>query len=279
MLYMPHPRAREVVEVQIQNLIDANIENVFVGLLTDGTFGRDFAYIKTALTRLANAGRVITLATYVSNGSTMRSFNRTPITAGFSRIDPIEFRDLIQNDSSTRSKYLNLAKDAASLLAYNSALNSKNINIAVPMLEDNLTRSSYLAARGLLKEALTGINATIVRNPCLGCYSGNDADSAGDPIDEHGTASFHKVKFGDSFSFDGAQYLYPEELNSGLPYDAALGLIAEAERRGALFVGLWRNNWQGLINGPMVHPDKRNYIPPTTEESAWDIKLLRAGLD
>jgi hypothetical protein len=194
-------------------------------------------------------------------------------------VDPLDFRELIENDSSTRSKYLSLARDAASILAHNSNLNPRNVNIAIPMLEDNLTKSSYLAARGLLKEALSGVAATIVRNPCLGCYSGNDADSAGDPIDEHGTAAFHKVKFGDSFSFDGAQYLYPEEINSGLPYEAALGLIAEAERRGALFVGLWRNNWQGLSNGPMVHPDKRNYIPPTAEESAWDIKLLRAGLD
>ncbi len=279
MLYMTHPRARELVELQIQNLIEANIENVFIGLLTDGTFGQDFAYAKSALTQLHQSGRIITLAVYLSNGATMRYYDKTPITTGFSRTSPLTFRRAIQFDAQTRTKYTALAEKGVDLLRHNSALSPLNKNIAIPMLEDNLDSSSYLAIRGLVKGILGSTRATIMRSHCLGCYSGNDADGAGDPLDEHGSTVFYRVKTGDGFSFDGAQFLYPGEQSYGLPFEAAQGLASEAERRGAAFFGLWRSLWQGLSQGPLVHPDKRNYIPPTVQELEFDIKLLRAGLD
>jgi hypothetical protein len=279
MLYMAHPRARELVELQIQNLIDAKVENVFVGLLTDGTFGRDFSYVKSALTRLHQAERIVTLAVYLSNGATMRYHDKTPINVGFSQTSPLVFRSGIKFDSAIRNKYLNLARDGVDLLSHNATLSPRNKNIAIPMLEDNLDKSSYLAIRELTKSALGNVTAIIMRSHCLGCYSGNDADGAGDPLDEHGSTVFHRVKNGDGFSFDGAQFLYPGEQAYGLPFDAALGLASESERRRAAFFGLWRSLWQGLGQGPLVHPDKRNYIPPTSQELEWDIKLLRAGLE
>ena len=279
MLYMAHPRARELVELQIQNLIDARVENVFIGLLTDGTFGRDFSYVKSALTRLNQAERIVTLAVYLSNGATMRYHDKTPINVGFSQTSPLVFRSGIKFDSGIRNKYLNLARDGVELLRHNLTLSPLNKNIVIPMLEDNLDRPSYIAIRDLTKNALGEVTATVMRSHCLGCYSGNDADGAGDPLDEHGSTVFHRVKTGDGFSFDGAQFLYPGEQAYGLPFDAALGLASESERRRAAFFGLWRSLWQGLGQGPLVHPDKRNYVPPTTQELEWDIKLLRAGLE
>jgi hypothetical protein len=279
LLCMANPSARDTVEILVQNLIDAKIEHVFLGLLTDGTFGTDFEYVKSVLTRLSQAGRVVTLATYVTNGPTMRYFNKTPITAGFARTDPRKFRRLIIFDDGTRAKYKSLAKNAAELLRHNHALNPKNKNIAIPMLEDNLNKESYLAIRSLMKEALLGIPFTIVRSPCLGCYAGNDAYTPGDPIDDHGESAFSRVQIGGAFSFDGAQFHYPNETATGTTFEGAKSLIIESERRQLLFFGLWRLFWQGLNKGSGIHPDDREYIPPTPQELTWNIELLRTGLE
>lgn len=279
MLFMSHPRARDVAEALVQNLLDANIENVFIAVLTDGTFGADFEYVKSALTKISQAGRVITLAVYVSNGATMRYFDKTKITAGFAKTDPRKFRRLIISDTETRRKYLSLAENAAQIMRHNHALSPKNKNIAIPMLEDNLNKESYMAMRSLMSEALAGIPHSIMRNPCLGCYSGNDAYTPGDPKDEHGEAAFYRVQVGDAFSFDGAQFNYPNETTGGTTYGEAKDLITEAERRQLLFFGLWRLSWQGLSKVTNLHPDIREYLPPTPQELAWNIQLLRAGLE
>ncbi len=279
MLYMMHPRARAVSEQQVQTLIDAMIENVYIGVLTDGTFGRDFDYLKNVLSRLSNAGRHVTFVAYLSNGATMRAYKDTPITAGFSNISPESFRELIQSDKSTQEKFRQLAKDVAPLFAHNQSLSSRNINIAVPMLEDNLDRDSYSAMRSIASSVLGNLSVQIVRNPCLGCYKGNDDDGLGDAVEEHGESAHYRIDPGDGFTFDGEQFLYPGEANAGTGFDSAMALISEAEDRGALYIGLWRADWQGLSNGPLVHPDNRPYRTGGPTEIAAEIRLLRSGLD
>ena len=278
MLSLMQPQARQTIELQIQNLIDASIENVFLGVLTDGTFDRDFNYLQQILTRLNSAGRRITLSLYITNGATMRSFDTSPITAGFSKIEPKKFRDLILNDSDTQTKFKKLTQDVAPIFLQNKSLSPFNRNIAIVMLEDNLTKTSYLAMRKIAAEVL-GDLVTFVRNPCPGCYDGNDSDAAGDAIEFHGESVFSQIKQGDAFTFDGAQFLYPSEAEIGTPFSTASNLIKQAEDRGVSYVGLWRADWQGLSLGAQVHPINRPYHVPTLRELESDQELLRSGLD
>lgn len=279
MLYMMHPRARNVSELQVKTLIDAGIENVYLGVLTDGTFGRDFDYLKGVLSRLSQAGRIVTFAAYISNGASMREHKDTPITAAFNKTDPNKFRELIQNDQTTQDKFRQLAKDVFPVFLHNKNLNPRNKNIAIPMLEDNLDQESYAAIKNIVTDVYGKDLVQVIRNPCLGCYPGNDATTSGEAIEEHGESGFTRVGPGDGFTFDGAQFLYPNEAGTGTSYQSALFLIAEAERRSALYVGLWRADWQGLSNGPLVHPDNRPYRKVGPSEVEAEINLLRSGLD
>jgi hypothetical protein len=45
------------------------------------------------------------------------------------------------------------------------------------------------------------------------------------------------------------------------------------------YIGLWRHEWQGVIQGvPNKLPRERTFIAPTPDQEAFDIRLLRLGL-
>jgi len=282
LLYLMHPRARASVEASLETLEKADIQEVAIGVLTDGTFGKDFPYLSSILRRLNERKRNTVLTLYLTNGATQRQWDNTPIDAGFVTIEPEVFRGLIQFDPGTREDFAVMVREVKPIFELNSSLSERNQNIAIVMLEDNLDRDSYIAMRDIAKEVLGNTEVEFMRNPCLGCYSGNDADSEGDGTERHSPSSLPGLTIKDSLSFDGFGYRYPgepeEHDDKAISFEATLSLMEKAAQKELRYVALWRKDRQGLAVQPAPHPDQRDFEAATPDEIEEDIKLLRSGL-
>ena len=280
MLYAMHPRARAVVESQVTALLDARVREPYIGVLVDGTFSKDYAYLRTIIDRLSQDGRRLTVALYLTNGATMRRFETTAIPAPFVQIDPTLFRNLIRTDADTREQFSRIANEAARLFRYNQEAHPQNPNLAIVMLEDNLDADSYSRMRLLAQRSLSRV-ALFVRNPCVGCYAGNDGNTLGDSREEHALSLFNSLAPGDGYSLDGVGFGYPGEapFPGVLPSDQLLDLMRQAAQRRLQYVGLWRGSWQGIFGLQEVTiPDSRSYLPSSAEQRQFEIQALRAGL-
>ncbi len=278
MLYLMHPNARATVERQVQAMLDSNVTEPYLGVLTDGTFGKDYAYLNGIVKRLSVEGRALTLALYLSNGSTQRTYKELPIVAGFNSIDPLQFRDKIQRDLHLRDQFSAMAKEARPTFELNRSLNPNAKNIAIVMLEDNLDSASYASMRALALKELSGI-AQIVRNPCPGCTDGSDGNSLGDPVELHDPLQLTTLRANDGFALDGIGYGFGSDLGGNvLSLDQVKQLLTLAKARGLNYFGLWRAERQGRGAVGKVHPDQRVYEVPTPEQVNAEIELLRYGL-
>jgi len=193
MLYAMQPEARAVVETQVQTLLAARVREPYIGVLIDGTFGRDFSYLKDVITRLSIDGRDLTLVLYLSNGPTMRAPG-APTEHLFSRITPEDFRRRIRWDQSLRTKLSAVATQARDVFLFSASVNAGNNHVAIVMLEDNLDVVAYRSMRELANQQLESI-AGFIRNPCVGAgVDGNDDDTAGDPREEHQLERFNLLR-------------------------------------------------------------------------------------
>lgn len=282
MLYAMQLEARPVVEVQVQTLLASRVRDLYIGVLVDGTFGRDFNYLKDVISRLSVDNRSLTVALYLSNGATMRKWRETPIDELFSRINPTEFRQLIRRDTLRRSQFAAVVTQARDVFEFNATLNSDNSNVAIVMLEDNLDAAAYRSMRDIASEQLGGL-AGFIRNPCLGCFKdgGGDDLTLGNPREEHKPERFAILQSGDAFTLDGAGFKYPNSAETvGVSSDELATLLNSSFQRGLRYFGLWRHQWQGVIEGTAVnpHPTVRNYIPSTPDQQEFEIEALRTGL-
>lgn len=279
MLYLMHPAAQATVSREIQTLIESEIREVYLGVLTDGTFGKNLPYLAQVLRQLNAEGRIITLALYLTNGATQRHYSTTPITAGFTKVNPYEFRALIRFDPATRSAFQEMAAEVKPVFELNLSLNPANRNIAIVMLEDNLRAESYLAMRELAHSIL-GDLVEFVRNPCQGCLEGNDAESFGDPVEFHNASEMVRLNGGDGYTLDGEGFYFPWEdrTASALSIEQVLELMQASQAKGLGYFGLWRSARQGLTQGGSVHPDQRNYEVPSADQIQMEIAILRSGL-
>lgn len=277
MLYLMHPKARFTVERQVEAMIKANLDEVYLGVLADGTFSIDFDYLDTVVRRLAADDRAITLVLYFSNGSAMRNYDRTPINAGFNLIPPDAFRALIEFDNATRLQFQQMVSRAIPTFELNRMLNPRSSNIAIVMLEDNLDQDSYRAMRDLAAGVL-GDRAEVVRNPCPGCFDGNDAFTT-DPIESHDPGAVQALPARDGFSLDGSGYELPGDFpNQQLTLDTVRQIKTMAISRGIRYFGLWRKQRQGL-GDTLIHPSNRNYEVASDAQLQVEIELLRWGLE
>lgn len=280
MLYAMQPEARAVVESQVQALLSARIREPYIGVLIDGTFGRDFTYLKDIIKRLSVGGRSLTLVLYLSNGPTMRKWKETPIDALFSRIDPVEFRQTIRRAQNLQNQFLAVATQAHDIFEFNLSVGSSNSNVAIVMLEDNLDAASYRVMRDLANQQIESI-AGFIRNPCLGCSEdkGSDDNTLGDPREEHTLEGFQKLKQGDGFSLDGLGFRYPNWTAGGISPDQLSNIMSSGFQKGLRYIGLWRHAWQGVSQGvPNDHPNDRNFVPSSPDQIEFEIEALRTGL-
>lgn len=147
------------------------------------------------------------------------------------------------------------------------------------MLEDNLDQESYKAMKDLANVELTGI-AEIIRNPCLNCYDGNDAETFGSGSESHSPWDISKLGIRDGFTLDGYGYRFPDEAASGraLDLENVKQLLQQSVTNGVQYFGLWRSDRQGVVDGVLTPPDERTYAAPTDLQIGFEIELLRHGL-
>lgn len=280
MLYAMHPKARPSVERQVQILLDSKLDNLYLSVLIDGTFSFDEAYLSAVIQRLNADNRTLALQLYLVSGPTMRRWETTPIETLFSRINPEDFRYLIEEDQQIRNDFKSIARKANSFFDLNKSFNELNRNYVTVMLEDNLDAESYKAMRSLAKEVI-GERAVVIRNPCPGCFEGNDSESFGDSIEYHALRDFDKLHVHDAYTLDGTGYRYGDEPGSvGISIEETKQMIEVSFGQEHKYFGLWRADRQGLGSGgtQLDHPDNRTYAVPTEEEARVDIELLRHGL-
>lgn len=279
MLYLMHPGARQTVERQLDAMLRSNVGELYLGVLTDGTFEQDFAYLADVVKRIGEESRALTLVLYLSNGATMRRFETTPIVAGFNRIDPIQFRALIRFDQGIREEFLQMARAVRPVLEARRLFSPTGRNIVIPMLEDNLDADSYLAMRDLARSVLGDVS-TFVRNPCPNCgVEGSDVFSFGDGLEIHPPLEGFVVTSEDGVTLDGTGYYFDgESPGLAISVEETKALALQTFESSALYFGLWRAGRQGLFGGPDVHPDERIYEVPTDEQLEQEIEILRHGL-
>ncbi|MBX7138638.1 MAG: hypothetical protein K1X83_11710 [Oligoflexia bacterium] len=279
MLYLMHPNARATVEKQLETLLRSGVRDLYLGVLTDGTFGKDIPYLISAVQRLAAGQRSLTLALYLTNGPGMRTYSSSPTEGGFNSIDPIRFRDLIQHDDAVRSRFRAMVAEVKPALEASRRSNSQNRNLVFPMLEDNLDHDAYAAMRALIEDEV-GTLAQVARNPCLGCVDGNDSAADGDPIEEHAPEEIASLNPRDGFSLDGIGYSFSTEFDSQQPDpDTIRNLIDLSLSRRLSYFALWRAERQGRDpTGPPLPPDQRIYEVPTAAQAEEEVALLRYGL-
>ncbi len=278
MLYLMHPGARATVNAQVEGLVVSGIRNLYLSVLIDGTFGNDFEFLKSNIKKLSDHCDSLTLVLYLSNGSTMRRWNLTDIEAGFNKIEPKVFRELIQSEDRAKNEFRAIVRDAESVFAYNSGLSLDNKNIAIVMLEDNLQKQSYLAMRNLAKDIL-GDRVEYMRNPCPGCYPGNDIETDGDALEIHDPEGVFEMNAGEGFTNDGVGYRFASEPQAAdrILIDDLEARMLTADSRGSKYFGLFRSERQGYTSPP-IHPDNRSYEVPTVKQLVTEIRMLRSGL-
>jgi len=283
MLYAMQPGARAVVESNVATLLAAQIREPYIGVLVDGTFSLDTEYLKTVISRLS-VDRNLTLELYLTNGATQRAYDQTPIRAPFVTLAPLVFRSRIQFDEGLKREFSSIAARARDLFEYSKQQNPANQHIASVMLEDNLDVGAYRTMRELAAQQLDG-TAGFIRSTCLRCVSpddrGSDADTAGDPREEHKPDKMRELRRGDGFTLDGTGFRYPgESATLGISPDELKSLVQEGYAKGLRFFGLWRHNWQGAkqFSRDNPHPDERNYVASTPEQEAFELEVLRLGL-
>jgi len=258
------------------------VREPYIGVLIDGTFTQDFEYLKTIIRRLS-VERNLTLELYLTNGATQRKFETTTIDAPFVSLSPYAFRELILSDSSRQRVFSAIAAQARDIFQFSSQQNPANQNIVSVMLEDNLDVGAYRKMRELASQQLDGA-ASFIRSTCLRCFSAqdrkSDADTAGDPREEHSVDRFGELKRGDGFSLDGVGFRYPgESTELGLTPEKLKELVSSGYSKGLRFFSLWRHNWQGAdASGDNPHPTDRNYLPSTPEQEGFELSILRQGL-
>ena len=277
MLNLMLPSARQTVERQLEIMVASRVRQVYLGVLVDGTFGDDFGYLERVLRRFDELGRSMILALYLTNGPAIR--NDGDEGSLFGGLEPLEFRELIKNDPVTRDRFLRVVRSVRPVFELNQSLNSENENIAVVMLEDNLREDSYRAMRDLARFEL-GDLVQFYRNPCLGCFTGNDSFSHGDMIELHSPESILGLRPDDGFTLDGVGFRFDNESpDIALRIENLLSIQRTTLDRGIKYFGLWRKERQGLGLSGFIPVDERTFEVPTEEQMIIEAEILRDGLE
>lgn len=277
MLPLMLPRARSAMERQISILLASEVQDVYLSVLIDGTFSQDFDYLNNVIQRLNADGRHLTLALYLASGPTMRRWDTTLIRTAFSQIHPLGFRYQIEYDDQIRDEVRQLSERARAAFLLNRSIHPANRNIIIPMLEDNLDRQSYSVMRSLVR-SVVGDSAELFRNPCPGCFEGNDADPQGDGLEIHDPAAFSVLNSRGGFTLDGSAVVYPgESAPNAVSVENIKQLLDQSLSQNVGYFGLWRAPRQGGGN-QLIHPEDRFYEFATPEQETIEIELLRHGL-
>lgn len=280
-LHCLQPEAKEQADAIVKTIAASCLKNVAINYLVDGTFSYDETTLKQHIDLLTADNRKLFIHFYILNGASQRRWKSTN-SAGFGvKISPEKFRDKIKDDESLRTAYKEHVKKLAPIFQY-AASKGAVISI-VPMLEDNLEIDSFEALANLTLENLpNNVNVLMGRNPCPGCYDGNDHRiPSGFFRESHSINNARNLKDslitndGDTTEFDFRNANAPDSLN----LDDLREARDESTANNNVFI-LWTASYQGLYydndgSATRVLASKRKYALPSPAEKSWLINFLR----
>lgn len=268
-LHCTQPEAKQQATVLASLLHKSCLKNIAINYLVDGTFDFNSQLLIDHLALLSEGDRTVFVYFYLTNGATARRWDVTNIDAFATKMPPEEFRKAIITDDALHSEYQQLLIRLIPVLEA-AAQYGAQVSLVLA-LEDNLTLQSFNALYDLTIETLpTMLPVSIGRNPCPGCYSGNDATIPTGVFEEKHTLSPHTNVRDGMITNDGRDY------NSG-ELEKLAALRDRATSLNSAFI-LWSAERQGLNdyeNGIYPHPTERNYQMPSIEEQREMVYFLR----
>jgi hypothetical protein len=281
LLHACQPQAREQVETLSDIVMASGLRRPAMNILCNGDFGWDADYLTTLVRKYSQAGRAAQVVFYLTNGPAARHW-QTQVMDGFaSRMPPEQFRRMILTDQQFQQEYQALAERLTGLVAEIHQAGGQAL--ILPQLEDNQTDRSFAMMLELARSALPQDSAIRYgRNPCVGCYPGNEGGlPVGCFLEEHHHSSGTDFTLDNGIlSNDGCTCAFPNETpvyTPWLPLENFAGVQGRTGRMNSIFL-LWNAKYQGL-DRTAVPPAKRNYVMPTENERAMLIEFLRKPVD
>lgn len=281
LLHACQPRARGQVEALSDIVMASGLQRPVMNILCSGDFGWDADFLITLVRKYSQGSRTAQVIFYLTNGPAARHW-QTQVMDGFaSRLAPEQFRRMILTDRQFQLEYQALARRLTGLVAEIHQAGGESL--IVPQLEDNQTDRSFAMLLELTRSALPqDLAIRYGRNPCIGCYPGNEGGLPADCfLEEHHHSAGTDFTLEDGIlSNDGCTCAFPEETPAYTPW-LPLEILAGVQNRtgqiNSIFL-LWNAKYQGLDRSA-VPPAKRNYVMPTENESAMLIEFLRKPVE
>lgn len=274
-LHGMHPKAHTQIDKLVDILIESNIDKPAMNFLVDETPGekhrRGFGFspkrLTHLITRLGTGGRTPHIEFYLSNGPWQRDHEggKPPVGHAFgSDLTRQEFAKKIAPDGEPafRQQFGQLASRLSAQIQ--TVINLRGTVYLVPMLEDNLDVTTFLAMKDLASAALGPLAGQVrfVRNPA----AGDRAIPDGCFGETHYIGKMDKQNI-PYFPFNGVY------TNDG-PDSSWANMTAfrdAAQSHMSLFIAFSGPN-QGPRNATVDH---RPYHPPTGIEKQHYLNLLR----
>ena len=278
-LHCLQPQAREQARHLADVMGGSCRRNLSTMVLADGSFGDDPVFFNEIIDRITRGGSTLHLYVYLANGPWQKNILTFPQLGFPAGITPEDFRVRIHSDSELRETYRSLIGRLESTFRF--ARERGVVLYLLPMLEDNLDAASARALESLVRESVPAdIEYALGRNPCPGCYPGND-ESIPDGLfrDQHVSSSCHRVSvFNGLASNDGGDFHFPGESGAGdLAFEELFAFAEEAAARSTSFI-LWRGDYQGRPSvDDVVPPAARNYVVPSEEQNLLLLEFLQTA--
>lgn len=272
------PKARQQVDALTDILVQSKLPSVAVNVLCDSGFGWDPVYLQQLVTKLGSK-RVPHFLFYLTCGPAARFWYKH-LEEGFgAEISPETFRENILKDKSFQSGFQQLF---TRLIPVIEAIQEKGgLTRVVPQLEDNQTNTSFRKMIDLLQEVIpSGLQVELGRNPCVGCYKGNEGT-----IPAVCFAEYHLHKASTDFNMkngvisnDGCTYAFPDETPDWSPSLLLADFEVVQQKAGELdnWFLLWSAKYQGL-GSSAKSPADRDYPIPTDREKQLLTEFLTKG--
>ena len=263
-LHCLQPEAREQARLLARTMANSCRRELATFVIVDGSFGFDLPFFEELVGEMIRKGSRLKLYLYLANGPWQRKYDQVPSLGFGTKIPPEEFRRRIESDEALREQFRNLLRALTPSL---NRLSAAGVELGIlPMLEDNLDASSARAMEALVRETLpASLPYRLGRNPCRGCYDGNDASTPNDMFrDQHVSRACSDISSSNGLvSNDGANFSFPgEEFSTSIEFGGLFSLAARATAKGNDFVA-WKNEFQGrAVDGAFIAPNKREYVTP-----------------
>lgn len=272
------PKARPQVDALTDILKESSLQNIAVNVLSDSGFGWDPDYLEQLAVKLGKY-KIPHFLFYLTSGPSARSW-QTHLEKGFGAdIPPEEFRKKILNDATFQSGFQQLFTRLIPVIECIQELGGHTR--VVPQLEDNQTDVSFDKMINLLQEVIPAqLQVELGRNPCVGCYPGNQGTIPAGCFAEyhlHTAATGFDMKNG-VLSNDGCTYVFPGETpgwSPNLPLEKFEGVQQRAGELHNWFI-LWSAKYQGLGTSSKP-PTDRDYPVPTDREKQLLLSFLQQG--